>query len=247
MFVVALVAFGGDALANPQAARALFKKGIDEYKQKKFGEASITLLKSYELDPRPDTLFALAQAERFDGRCTDAVEHYKKLLEQTTDLPTAKAVQFNIELCAPKPEDKPVEPVDKPVDPPVVDKPVDPPVVPPTPAPVTRTVVRTERSLDKLTAITLSSGTLALGGAVGFYLAARSNDSDSKTAVTLVESNRLYERSKDQRFVAYVSAAVGVGLVTTGIVRILRNKPRKTEVAAIPTRGGATFWVSATW
>ncbi len=241
ILIVALLGFSTNALAdNAQAARALFKQGIDEYKAKKFGEASITLLKSYELDPKSDTLFALAQAERFDGRCNDAVEHYKKLLEQTTDLPTAKAVQTNIELCAPKPEDKPADkPVDKPVD-----KPADKPAAPTT---ITKTVVRTERSVDKVTVITLSTGGLALGSSVAFYLAARSNDSDSNSATTLAESNRLYERSKDQKVIAYVSAGVGAGLVGYGVFRLLRNKPRQAEVAAIPTSGGATFWVTARW
>lgn len=236
--VVLCVCLATEALANPQA-RTLFKKGIEEYKAKKYGEASITLLKSYELDPRPDTLFALAQAERFDGRCNDAVEHYKKLLEQTTDLPTAKAIQSNIDLCAPP---KPVEPEIKP-DPPV--EPVT--ITPPAPTTITKLVVRTERSVDKLAVVTLSAGGLALGTSVAFYLAGRANDNDSKTATTLIESNRLYERSKDQKAIAYVSAGVGVGLVGYGVFRLIRNQPRKTEVAAIPTTGGATFWVTGSW
>lgn len=242
--VVLCVCLATEAFANPQA-RSLFKKGIEEYKAKKYGEASITLLKSYELDPQPHTLFALAQAERFDGRCNDAVEHYKKLLEQTTDLPTAKAVQSNIDLCTPKPVEPPVDqPADKPVEPPV-DKPVDKPVLPP--PPITKTVVRTERSVDKLTVITLSTGGLALGTSVAFYLAARTNDNDSKTATTLIESNRLYERSKDQKVISYISAGVGVGLVGYGVFRLIRNQPRKTEVAAVPTSGGATLWVTGSW
>lgn len=225
-------AFADDAVA----ARALFKKGIEEYKAQKYGDASITLLKSYELDPKPDTLFALAQAERLDGRCSDAVGRYKKLLEDTKDLPTAKAIGANIMLCV---SDKPVEaaPEKKPE-----------PVVQTQPQTITKTVVKTERTTDKLSVALFSGGALALGGSVGLYFASRSSSADSDRATTLEESNRLYDRSKREQLLSFAVAGAGAALITVGIVHVVRKGPKSsTEVAAVPASGGATFWVSSRW
>lgn len=223
------------AADDAQAARSLFKKGVEEYKAKKYGDASITLLKSYELDPKPDTLFALAQAERLDGRCPDAREHYKKLLEQTSDMSTAKAVQSNLELCAaPEPVEKP-QPSDKPAEP------VKPQIV-------TQTVVRRERTTDTLAVALFSSGALALGGSAALVLAARNSSADSDRAATLDESNRLYDRSKRERLLALGVAGVGAALVTGGIVHVLRGKPAQhTEVAVAPLAGGAAIALSSRW
>src|SRR6185436_18273897 len=90
--LIAAAALVHDAAAEPRA-RELYKRGIEEYKAQKYEAAVASLKESYDLDPRPDALFALAQAERLGGRCPEARVHYKKLLESTTEVATAKAVQ----------------------------------------------------------------------------------------------------------------------------------------------------------
>src|SRR5690606_38392201 len=112
-------------------ARELYRRGIDEYKAKKYAEAAATLKASYELEPKPDALFALAQAERLAGRCPEARAHYRQLLEATTELATAKAVQSNLDLCEPEPAPAPARP---------------PPAAPaPPPRTITKTVARDVR------------------------------------------------------------------------------------------------------
>ncbi len=241
---VALVAVRTDAIAdNAQAARTLFKQGIEEYKAKKYGEASITLPKSYELDPKPDTLFALAQAERFDNRCADAIEHYKKLLEQTTDLPTAKAVQSNVDLCVPP------EPV-------AGETPIDKPAVCETPKPVdvkpkieTRTVTRVEQRTHKLATGLFAGGGVAIGGSIALFMLAGNSRDDADQATSLAESNRLYDRSVDQKRLSFLVGGVGLGLVAGGVVRILmtQRKESRAQVTVAPTVGGAAFQVMARW
>jgi tetratricopeptide (TPR) repeat protein len=221
------VCLGGRAVvANPNAAaaRSLFKKGIEEYQAKKYGEASITLLKSYELDPRPDTLFALAQAERFDGRCNDALEHYKKLLEGTTDVATAKAVQTNMDLCqAPKPIEK-CEPTTK-----IVEK----------DRLQTKTVTRDLRRSHKLATGLIAGGTLAVGTSITLFLLSRSSRADSDRATTLEESNRLYDNSVDQRRLSLVAGGVGLALVGAGVLRIFTNKPKEQTTTQISVGPGS--------
>src|SRR5262249_43601854 len=53
--------------ASADQAGDLFKAGIDHYKAGKYTEAVTELSKSYKLDPKPEALFALAQAERLAG------------------------------------------------------------------------------------------------------------------------------------------------------------------------------------
>lgn len=234
--VVVLLACGRDALAdNASAARSLFKQGIEEYKAKKYGEASITLLKSYELDPRPDTLFALAQAERFDGRCKDALEHYKKLLESATDITTAKAVQSNMELCeGPKPVEK-CEPVEK-----IVER----------NKLRTKTVTRDRSRSNKLATGLFAGGALAVGGSVTLFMLSRSSRADSDRATSLEESNRLYDKSVDQRRFSIVAGGVGLALIGAGVFRMFTNKPKEqttTQISVTPTTNGAAAHVMVRW
>jgi tetratricopeptide (TPR) repeat protein len=233
----------GVVLANPARlradnaanARTLFKQGIEEYKAKKYGEASITLLKSYELDPKPDTLFALAQAERFDNRCSDAIEHYKKLLEQVTDLPTAKAVQSNMDLCPQEKKVEKCEPVEK-----IVER----------NRLRTKTVTRTQRRTHKLATGLFAGGALSIGGSVTLFMLSRSSRTDSDRATSLEESNRLYDNSVDQKRLSFVAGSIGLALVAGGVVRILTSKPKEettTQISVGPTNGGAAVHFMARW
>ncbi len=231
--------FGVAHADDATSARTLFKKGIEEYKAKKYGDASITLLKSYELDPKADTLFALAQAERFDNRCNDALEHYKKLLEQTTDTTTAKAVQSNMDLCPtvdkPKPEEKVTCVAGKPV---IVKEKGD-----------TKTIIHYERKSNKLATGLFAAGGLGIGGSVALFLLSRGSLADSDNATTLDESNRLYDQSKDQKRLSFIVGGLGIGLVAGGVVRLMTGKrSTRTEVTVLPSRtGGGGVLVMSRW
>jgi tetratricopeptide (TPR) repeat protein len=226
--------------SDDELARMLFKKGIEEYKAKKYEVAAQTLAKSYELAPKPDSLFALAQAERLAGKCDLARPHYKRLLEVTTDLSTSKAVQANLELCAlpPEPEtqdgDKPVEVV-----------PVGPPPDPPKPTVITQVVTRTEHKGNWLATTAFVGGGFAIGTSLALFLISRSTAEDSDNALTLDASNQLYDRSKTERSLSIVSGSIGIALVGFGVYRVIAAKTRtRTEVAAVPLHGGGSFWVS---
>ena len=175
--LIAMTALAHDAAADP-TARGLFKQGIEEYKAQKYDAAAATLKQSYELDPKPDVLFALAQAERLGGHCPEAVAHYKKLLESISDLPTAKLVQNSLALC-PQPEaEKP-----KPVEPATRREP------PPPPRPITKTVVREVRPTDVLATMLVAGGMLGLGAGGGLFLASRNSQDAADHARTPSEQH----------------------------------------------------------
>lgn len=238
--LIAAAALAGDARADGRA-RDLYKRGIDEYKAQKYEQAAATLGQSYELDPKPEALFALAQAERLAGRCADARGHYKKLLDATTELATAKAVQSNLELCGPDPAEVAAR------------RPEPAPVAAPSPPrTITRTVVREVRRSDKLASLLLASGMLGLGAGGGLYLAARDSRRDADRAATLDDHDRLYDRAGTERIAALAAGAAGVALIGAAAVRwatagTARTAEAGPEVTLAPSATGALVVLSAGW
>jgi len=74
--------FGVSALSAPAAAQdvaaaeALFNRGLADMKASRFDTGCPALEESYRLDPRPGTLFTLAQCEAKRGRFATAVTRY---------------------------------------------------------------------------------------------------------------------------------------------------------------------------
>jgi tetratricopeptide (TPR) repeat protein len=236
--LIAAAVPAGDAIADTRA-RELYKRGIEEYKAQKYEAAVATLKESYDLDPKPDALFALAQAERLGGRCPEARAHYKKLLEATTEIATAKAVQSNLDLCGPEPE--------KPAPRREPEKPAAPP---PTPTPITKTVVREVRHTDKPATLLLAGGMLGLGAGGGLFLASRNSRDDADRALTLDDHNRLLDRADLQRIASFAAAGAGVALIGVAVVRwVIGGEAKSTEpkpgVTLAPSASGAMLVLSA--
>ena len=234
--LIAAAALVHDAAAEPRA-RELYKRGIEEYKAQKYEAAVASLKESYELDPRPDALFALAQAERLGGRCPEARVHYKKLLASTTEVATAKAVQTNLDLCGPEPE-KPSAAARQP----------DPEKPAPETRTVTKTVVREVRRSDKLATLVFAGGMLGLGAGGGLYLASRNSRDDADRALTLDDHDRLGDRADRQRIAAIAAGGAGVVLIGVAVVRWASGGEAKTtEVTLAPSANGAMVMVSSGW
>jgi tetratricopeptide (TPR) repeat protein len=236
-----VLVLAGSAAAD--TAADLLKQGVEQYKAGKYADAVITIGKAYELDPKPETLFTLAQAERLAGDCKTAVVHYRQVIERIGDFNVAKLVQQNLELCEPAKnfiEPKPVEP--KPVEP----KPVEPKPVEPT-KPATTTVVREVIRIDKVAVSLYTAGGLALGLAGGFYFAGRDNRDAAERAGSLADHDDLADRAKSQFTIAGVSAGVGLAAIAGGVVWTMTRKTAATEIAVTPTKGGSMFVVAKRW
>src|SRR5690349_330132 len=61
-------------------AKALFQKGVDDMTAGKFDSACPALQESYRLDPRPGTLFTLADCFAKGGKTASAVARYEDYL-----------------------------------------------------------------------------------------------------------------------------------------------------------------------
>jgi hypothetical protein len=76
---VACAAQGAHA-ADDAAAAALFDRGLADMEAGRFDKGCPALAESYELDPRPGTLFTLAECEAAWGKVASATTHYDDYL-----------------------------------------------------------------------------------------------------------------------------------------------------------------------
>lgn len=224
--------------AHAESAADLAKKGIEAFKAAKYDEAVKDLKQSYDLEPKPEVLYALAQAERLSGDCTSAAAHYHKVIDQMPDLNVSKLVQQNLSLCE-KDQPKPAEP------PPA---PAPAPVPAPEPKIVTKTVVREVSHTDKLALGMLAGGTLAVGAAIGLHLAASANDDASTKAFTRDDYNAFRDKASSERTAMYVAGVAGVAMLGVAVWRYTRHDDTKSsEVALVPTETGGALWVTGSF
>lgn len=229
-----VVAMSGAAHAQPAPTVSdLVKQGSEAFKAGKYDDAIAAFTKAYEIEPRSDTLFALAQAERLGGQCKLAIPHYKKLLEQLNDLEKAKLVQSNLDLCEKS------EPIAKPVEPIKVEP--TPPVAP------AKTIIRVERRSDPLAIALVAGGALGLGAGTGLYIAANASRDAADDARTLEDNRRFNDRADVQRALSFTAYGVGVGLVGYAVYRWVRGKEPSAGVAISPSRDATTVTVGLTW
>jgi tetratricopeptide (TPR) repeat protein len=234
--VVASVAAVGTAHAD--AAGDALKKGIDLYKAGKYAEAIPYLEKAHKLDGKPDTLFALAQAQRLGGDCGSAAPNYRKVIEQVSDMNVAKLVQQNLSICEPD-EPRKLEPKAEKRDEPAPQPEAAKPEV------VERTVVREVGHTDKLAAAMFGGGMLAVGVAGGLYIAASNNADAADRAKSLEDHDLLADRATSQRTIMYVAGGVGVAMMGFAIYRWTTGGDKsKADVALVPTSAGGQFVVS---
>jgi len=227
-----VVALAASRLASAETAADLTKRGIEHYKAGRFKEAATDLGSAYALEPKLDTLFALAQAERLAGDCTSARPHYQELLDKVSDLNVAKLVEQNLALC-PEPAAV-VEPVR--------------PVEPPPPQIVTKTVVREVSRTDKLAASLAVGGGLLLGVSGGLYLAASGNRDAADRARSLEDHDVLADRANTQRTAMVITAGAGAVMVGVAVVRWMTGRESAaTSVAITPAPNGGALWVTSRW
>jgi tetratricopeptide (TPR) repeat protein len=200
--VIALALVAGPAAADE--LDDLMKQGAQSYQDGRYEDAIAKLTKAYAMSPKPDVLFALAQAERLGGHCPAAVAHYRKVLEAMTDLEAAKLIQGNIALC---------EKTEAVGSKPVATAPA------PTPASPPRVVVRVEHKTDLLAVGSVAVGTLAVGAGMGLYIASGSTRDAAAGAPTLDQNHTLNSRADLERGLSYVSTGAGVALVGYAIYR----------------------------
>lgn len=71
---------GAAGAADPDPAEVYFERGLDHMEAKRYELACPAIEESYKLDPRPGTLFTLAECEALLGRAATAIARYDEYL-----------------------------------------------------------------------------------------------------------------------------------------------------------------------
>ena len=98
--VVVLAAAADSAWAQPpRSAAAHLVRGSRLYNEGHYDEAIAELEAGYAIEPRPDFLYALGQAERKRGDCKAAIEWYQRYVDTGPSAQRTVATLVQIDRC----------------------------------------------------------------------------------------------------------------------------------------------------
>jgi len=123
LLVIAWAWSSGPARADDPTsrARALYQQGVSAYASRDYERAVEAFRESHGLEPRADTLFAWAQAERLSGDCPSAMVLYRQFLDGERTEVQAEAARQALIRCerslASRPLEEPAPAVPPPVEP----------------------------------------------------------------------------------------------------------------------------------
>jgi tetratricopeptide (TPR) repeat protein len=219
-FLLIHVLFWSTALADEMkpSARTLENRGLRAYDVQQYDEASDHFRAAYQIDPRPELLYALGQSERMAGHYQRAIEAYRAFLRTNPASAQSGPARKNIVRCeqalAAVSQDRapPPEPSPAPATPPQIS-------TPPLTSPVL--VERRRASQDTAGHVMLALGLAGLvtGGAlVGV----------GQSAIDAANSAGQYDRfvmlhdaaggAEGERIGGFVSLAIGGALVAAAVI-----------------------------
>jgi tetratricopeptide (TPR) repeat protein len=203
---------------DPEAKQHL-ERGLAGYTAKDYAGAIKDLRLAYALDPRPEILFAWAQAERLYGRCSQASKLYDRFLKSKPSAQQAAAARTGIERCEGQPDTTPGDPedVEQPAPQPAQEQPEQPAAAaapPPPPRP----------RVDAVGLGLLGVG-VALGAVGGGLLGA--GERKAKQLGDVATYDEYADGSgpvRTLRIAGGVLAGVGGALIVGGLVKLLVHR-----------------------
>jgi hypothetical protein len=227
-------------VAHADEATDHLDKGTRYYNVQDWPNALTEYKAAYVLDPRPETLWAIAQTQRQAGDCRAAILTYKAYLRGASTAGANAADQW-IKQCEANIEAqrKAAEEATKPVEPPQVHAPAQP--VTPVAAHPTGPAEHRSALLDPLGDVL---GVIALAGvgAGGWYLVRGNSD---MTASSAKPTYQLYDKAVDdarteQHIGAYalIGGTVFAGLAVWRFLAVRSRSETPPAVAVTPLAGG---------
>jgi tetratricopeptide (TPR) repeat protein len=248
--IVLLLVLSTAATASAQksdrpAATAALKRAKAHFDLQEYALAEQELKEAYRIDPKPEILYAIAQAQRLGGACDRAITTYKNFLRARPGPEQAKQAEDNIARCeadlkATPPEQPPPEPTSPPEPAEPASPVVEPvPAAPPPPEAPATGVPWTRNWIGHV----LLVGGLGLA-AGGTYLAL-----DADRTIRDINGTPFYDafvaRSGDfdaartRRTIGFAAVGTGGALVLTGVVMYILRSPgeRPRASMALGARG----------
>jgi tetratricopeptide (TPR) repeat protein len=229
---------GAEPVAERRPGNQL-ELGLRYYDTQQYEEAAEAFRQAYMANPKPEILYALAQAYRMSGRCDRAQEAYQSFLRTNPEAKKAEAAKVNMERCEPKPAAPPA--------------PAPAPKAPPTPSPKPARDTPAAHDTDSFSPwytdtlgdVLTVGGLAGLGAAGVFHLIENQRESDMESAATYGEYESSHADANRARKVVLISGTAGGVLLVAGIVRYLTRSPdaSSTEIsAAVEPHGGGLTW-----
>jgi tetratricopeptide (TPR) repeat protein len=213
--VVAALLLASAAFASP--AGELLERGLRSYAVGRYDEAIAAFARGYELEARPDFLYALGQAQRMKGDCRAAVASYRAYLRTSPPARGAVPARQNLDRCEHELANEPAPTVTPPsvAPPPAVITP--PPAVAPPPLPPPFRV-RDDRAAAILAGV---GGAGIVAGAVlwGVGEAGARSLADATTYDQYAAHGADAAAFGRERTAGIVTLAVGGALVTVAVAR----------------------------
>lgn len=248
LFTAGAAHAGGSAI-DPKA-KAHLDRGLELYAQKDYAGAIAELEKGYAIDPKPELMYARAQAERLGGKCTEAVEHYEAFLATGPEPEREAAARANLAKCKDELAARTPTPVPTPVPAPApvaaAPQPAPPRPLPKRPAPP---VEASPWYSDVLGDVLLGSGLVATGVGGFFLLSSYGNESTAEDAGVAPGSDDYaqhqsrIERAERQRTTGVIVGAGGLALIGGAILRYTLREPGGPRVGLSlgPAHAGVSF------
>jgi hypothetical protein len=259
--VPACIVLVAPALARADDAADHVAKGTRFYNVQDWANAISEYKQAYTLDPKPDTLWAIAQTQRLSGDCRSAILTYKAYM-RTASAAGANAATDFIKKCqadleaqqraldapvTPPPKEpvttQPVTPPPQPVTPTTpVAMPIQPPPPPPPPAPASW-------YSDKLGDALAATGVVGLAVGTVFLISGNSKMSDAAHATNSGVYDSDVSSAKTSQTTGVIVLGAGVVLAAAAVWRYTHhtNEPEKTMIGLAPMPGGGVVGVGGTF
>lgn len=246
--LVAAIAHAEPDSAAIERAKAHFKQGRALQAAGDYARAADEYKAAYELDPRPEMLFNVGQAFRLAGAKREALDYFKRYLDQQPDGPGAAEARVHVDALT-KETDEGLKPAQEPAEKPVEDRPqtanLRPQVEEPPRPPDSKPAWPPLRIAGVATA---GAGVVAVGVAVKLGLDARA-DADAIThhvgPWTSADATTYANGQAANRNMAIAYVVGGACIATGGVLYWLGV--RRARVGAAPTPTGATAFVAGSF
>jgi tetratricopeptide (TPR) repeat protein len=254
------------------AAKQHLEAGLRAYSVQEYAKAIEEFRLGYQLDNRPEFLYAMAQAERLSGDCERAIRSYEAFLRASPPERQVESARQNIGRCreelnsqkpplaptlkphksspapAPKSQKAPQETAQQPPPaPPALAETAAPPLERPVRAPAPRTDAAETPPwyTDATGDLLVGSGLLAVvvGGVV--WKSGRDDIAAANAAMTYDLFASHADGAQTRQTVGAVTMVVGGGLMAFGLVRYLMRPGREhTSVTTVFAPGAAMLQFS---
>ena len=219
-----------DEPAMKPEARALWDEGQSLYAGGDFAGAIERFRRGRAIDPRPEFLYAIGQAQRKAGQCREAIESYRAFIVEASSDKQVEAARLQIDRCERELADQEKPPQARPT--PAVRR----------PPPARRTIPGRRWYRDPI-GLSLAGAGVATLGTGAFFLWRSTGDIGGATYGAFEDDLAARRR---ERTAGIALAATGGALVVSGLVRFWLL-PGDSEVVVQPAAGGAVVSAAGTF